>query len=90
MQFLVIWFTHSSSVFFDKSSSPLGSLKILIPNFLRDVEHLKMLQLAPGMTVNGHTKQKSFEIQYDPILCYSMNAFIVHLRRDVTGHKSEQ
>ena len=40
------------------------------------------------MTVNGHTKQKSFEIQYDPILCYSMNAFIVHLRRDVTGHKS--
>ena len=42
-----------------------------------------MLQLAPGMTVNGHTKQKSFEIQYNPILCYSMNAFIVHLRREV-------
>ena len=49
-----------------------------------------MLQLAPGMTVNGHTKQKSFEIEYDPILCYRINAFIVHLRRDVTGHKSEQ
>ena len=88
-RFLVIWFTHKSRVFFDKSSSPLGSLKILIPHFLRNVEHPKMLQLAPGMTVNGHKKQKGFEIQYGPILCYSMSAFVVHLRSDVTGHKRE-
>ena len=60
-RFLVIWFTHCSRVFLDKSSSPVGILKILIPECLREVEHPKILQLAPGMTVNGHTKRKCFK-----------------------------
>ena len=71
-RFLVIWFTHCSRVFLDNSSSPLGILKILIPECLRDVEHPKMLQLAPGMTVNGHTKRKCFKKQEDPILFHTM------------------
>ena len=49
-----------------------------------------MLQLAPGMTVNGLGKQKSFEIRPYPIPIYSVNAAIVHFDSDVTGLKIEQ
>ena len=89
-RFLVIWFTHCSCVFLDKSSSPLGILRYLFQN-VSEVEHPKILQLAPGMTVNGHTKRKCFKKkQEDPILFHTMNKLIVHLRSDVTGHKREQ